>query len=129
MKDGTALTIASLLSIVFFTFHWADDMVRGFAPGGFSALFGVAILVVWLCGTVALAGRLSGYIIMLLGGALGVAALLLHMRGAGLVGGRIAGSSGIFFWVWTLIMLAGSSSLAGILSIRAMWRLRSGRPQ
>ena len=129
MKDRAALTIASLLAIVFFTFHWADDIVRGFAPGGVSGLFGVLILVVWLYGTVVLAGRLSGYVVVFLGSALGLTALILHMRGAGLVGGRIAGSSGIFFWVWTLIMVALCSTFAGILSIRAMWHLRSRRPQ
>ena len=38
MKHSVMLTIASLLSILFFTFHLADDIVRGFEPGGLSNL-------------------------------------------------------------------------------------------
>lgn len=124
MKDQTPLTVSSLLSILFFTFHWADDIVRGFAPGDFSGLWGVLILVVWLYGTLVLAERLSGNVIMLLGALCGLTALLLHMRGAGLVGGRIAHSNGILFWVWTLLALGGTSALALILSMRGLWHLR-----
>jgi hypothetical protein len=54
----------------------------------------VLILVVWLYGTLALAERRSGYIIMLLGAILGTLVAVAHMRGAGLVGGRIANSPG-----------------------------------
>ena len=36
MKHNVILTITSLLSILFVTFHLADDIVRGFEPGGFS---------------------------------------------------------------------------------------------
>src|SRR2546421_5141182 len=98
MKPSVMLTITSLLSILLFTFHWADDIVRGFSPGGISGLSGVLILVVWLYATLVLAERRSGYIIMLLGSMGGLGVLVLHMRGVGLVGGRIANSSGAFFW-------------------------------
>jgi len=74
-----------------------------------------------------LAERRSGYIIMLLGSILGVGVLVLHMTGAGIVGRRIANTSGIFFWVWTLIVLGVSSALSGILSARALWSLQWGR--
>ena len=33
MKSNVMLTIASLLSILFFTFHLADDIARGMEPG------------------------------------------------------------------------------------------------
>ena len=59
MKHKVTLTITSLLSMLFFVFHWADDMVRGFAPGGVSSLGGVLILVVWLHGTLVLADRVG----------------------------------------------------------------------
>ena len=106
MKDKATLSITSLLSIVFMTFHWADDIVRGMSPGGVSGLGGVLILIVWLYGTLVLGERRSGYVIMLLGSIGGLGVLVIHMRGAGLVGGRIANSSGVFFWVWTLIASA-----------------------
>jgi hypothetical protein len=63
------------------------------------------ILAVWLYGTLVLAERRSGYVIVLLGSILGSGVPVIHMMGAGLVGGRIANSSGVFFWVWTLIAL------------------------
>jgi hypothetical protein len=127
MKHKVTLTITSLLSMLFFVFHWADDMVRGFAPGGVSSLGGVLILVVWLHGTLVLADRRSGHVIMLLGslGALGI--LVLHMSGAGLVGGRIANSSGIFFWVWTLLALGVTGAFSAILSTLGLWSLRRGQ--
>lgn len=121
MKNRPALITTSLLSILLFSIHWANDMVYGFAPGGLSGLFGIAILAVWLYGTLALADRLSGCIIMMLGGMLGVTALILHMRGAGIVGGRIANSSGELFWAWTLLALGGTSAVTALLAVRAMW--------
>ena len=127
MKHGDTLRITSLLSVLFFTFHWTDDIVRGISPGGVSGLFGVLILVVWLCGTLVLAERRSGYIIMLLGSMGGLGVLVLHMRGAGLVGGRIANSSGVFFWVWTLIALGVTATFSVILSARGLWRVQWGQ--
>ena len=50
------------------------------------------------------------------------------MRGAGLVGGRIVGSSGIFFWVWTFIALGVTAVFSLILSARGLWSLRRGQP-
>ena len=57
------LTIASLLSILFFTFHLADDIVRGIEPGQLSNLAAVATFVFWMYGTLVLSERRSGYII------------------------------------------------------------------
>jgi hypothetical protein len=129
MKHNVMLTITSLLSILFFTFHQADDIVRGFEPGGFKNLSGVLILVVWLFATLVLAGRRSGYIIILLGSLLGLLLPLAHMRGAGLVGGRIVNSSGIFFWVWTLYALGVTALFSVLLSVRGLWSLPWRRPR
>lgn len=126
MQHKITLTITSLLSILLFALHWVDEIARGLEPGGVSGLVGVLILVVWLYGTLALGERRSGHIIMLLGsiGALGV--LVLHMRGSGLVGRRIVNTSGVFFWVWTLIALGVVGTFSGILSAHGLWRLRRG---
>src|SRR5215216_3922641 len=88
MKRSVMLTITSLLSILLMTFHLSDDIVRGFEPGGPRIITGVLMLVVWLYGTTVLAERRSGYIIILLGSILGSGVPVLHMMGAGLVGGR-----------------------------------------
>jgi hypothetical protein len=127
MKRSVMLTITSLLSILFFTFHLSDDIVRGFEPGGVKNITGVLIMVVWLYGTLVLAERRSGYIIILLGSILGSGVPVVHMIGKGLVGGRIANSNGIFFWVWTLITLQVTAIFSLILSARGLWSLRRGR--
>src|SRR5215470_10955053 len=96
MKHNVMLTIASLLSILFMTFHLTDDIIRGMASGQVSNLFGVLILVVWL----------------------------IHMMGKGVgVGGNIAKSSGAFFFVWTLIALGVTALFSVILSARGLWTL------
>ncbi len=111
------------MSILFFTIHLSDDIARGFEPGGFKQTSGLAILVVYLFGTLVLAGRRSGYIIILLGSLLASLMPLAHMRGAGLVGGRIVGSSGVLFWVWTLMALGVTAPFSVILSARGLWNL------
>jgi hypothetical protein len=123
MKHSHMLTIASLLSIILLTFHLADDVVRGMEPGGVKNLIGVLILVVWLYGTLVLAERRSGHIIILLGSILASIVPVIHMMGAGLVGGKIADSSGVFFWVWTLIALGVTATFSVILSARGLWSL------
>jgi hypothetical protein len=123
MKDNIELTITSLLSILFLTFHLSEDIVRGFEPGGVRNVTGALIAVVWLYGTLMLAGRRSGYIIILLGSILGSGVPVIHMMGAGLVGGRIASSGGKLFWVWTLITLQVTAIFSLILSVRGLWSL------
>ena len=98
MKPNVMLTIASLLSILFFRFHLTDDIVRGTEPGTLSNLIAVPILVIWLYGTLVLAERRLGYVIILLGSLLGLLVPVIHMKGAG-VGGAIAKSSGGFFFI------------------------------
>ena len=122
MRPAVTLTLSSLLSMVLFSFHWADEISRGMESGQMDSIGGIVILVVWLVGTVVLAERRSGYVITLLGGILGVGVLILHMQGAGLVSRRIADTPGIFFWVWTLITLGVTSALSLILSVLGLWR-------
>jgi len=129
MKHQVALTITSLLSILFMSLHWADDVVRGMSPGGFSAVVGLLILVVQLYATLVLAERRSGLVIILLASLLGSGVPVIHMTGAGLVGGRITNSSGVFFWVWTLIALGVTAMFSVILAARALWNLRRGQPK
>jgi hypothetical protein len=122
-RNNVMLTITSLLSILFMTFHLSDDIRRGFEPGGVRNVSGVLMMVVWLYGTLILAERRSGYIIILLGSILGSGVPVVHMIGKGLVGGRIPNSSGIFFWVWTLITLQVTAIFSLILSVRGLWSL------
>ncbi len=130
MKHSVMLTIASLLSILFFTFHLTDDIVRGMEPGGVSNLTAVPILVVWLYGTLVLAERRSGYIIVLLASLLGLGVPVIHFMGKGVgVGGNIGKSSGAFFFVWTLIAMGVTALFSVILSVRGLWSLPWRRPR
>ena len=128
MKHTVMLTVASLLSIILLTFHLSDDIIRGMEKGGTSNLVAVPILVVWLYGTLVLAERRSGYIIILLGSLLASGMPVIHMKGAG-VGGAIAKSSGAFFFVWTLLALGVTGLFSIILSVRGLWSLQRGHPQ
>src|SRR2546430_9840869 len=125
MKHTVTLTVASLLSILFFTFHLADDMVRGYEPGQLSNLAAVPIFVFWMYGTLVLAERRSGYIITLLGGLFSLVVPLAHMRGKSVgVTSRIANSSGHFFFVWTLIAIGVTGLFSVILSAQGLWNLK-----
>jgi len=119
MKYSVVLMVASLLSILFVTLHTADDIVRGMEPGTLFDLIVVPILVVWLYGTLVLAERRSGYIIVLLGSLVGCLVPVIHMKGAG-VGGAIAKSSGGFFFIWTLLALGVTALFSVILSVRGL---------
>jgi hypothetical protein len=128
MKHNAMLTIASLLSILFVTLHLADDIIRGMEKGGVSTLVAVPILVVWLYGTLVLAERRSGYVIIFLGSLLGLVVPVIHMMGKGVgVGSNIANSSGAFFYVWTLFALGVTALFSVILSVRALWSPQWGQ--
>ena len=127
MKYKLTLTITSLLSTALFALHWVDEISRGLEPGTLQGAGGIAILVVLLCGPLLLAERRSGYILMLVGGIFGLGVVLLHMSGRGMVGGRIANTSGMFFWVLTLIALSATSSMSAILAALGLWQSRRAR--
>ncbi len=126
MKRSVMLTITSLLSILFFILHLADDIVRGFEPGDLSNYPGILILAVWLYASLVLAERRSGYVILFLASLLGSGVPVLHMKGAG-VGGKIATSSGGLLFIWTLLALGVTSLLSLILAARGLWSLRRGQ--
>ncbi len=127
MKHQLTLTITSLLSILLFSLHWADEVARGLESATISAVGGLLILAVWLSVTLVFAERRLGLIIILLGSILASGVPVLHMQGRGLVLGRYANTSAMFFWVWTNIALGASGMLSLVLSVRALWTLRSLR--
>jgi hypothetical protein len=125
MKNSVMLTITSLILVLFLTFHLADDIRRGFEPGGLSNLVGtVLITVVWLYGILVLAERRSGYIIMLLLSLFSLVVPYVHMKGRGVgVTSKIANFSGHFFFVWTLLAIGVLGLFSAILAARGLWSL------
>ena len=122
MKQSLLLTVTSLVSLLFLSFHHADDVVRGFAPVKFSNLIVIVFMVIWLyVTTLVYAERRAGYILILVLSLLASGVPVIHMTRAGLSGGRLANSPGHFFFVWTLIMIGATTLFSVLLATRALW--------
>jgi hypothetical protein len=133
MKNTLTLTITSLLSILFMTFHLTQDTLHakvGNPEAGGSTLVAVPILVIWLYGTLMLAERRSGYVIMLLGSILAMGMPVFHVIGPrGIFSGEMAKYSGAFLFFWTFFVLGVTGMFSLILSLRGLWSLRRGQPR
>lgn len=116
------LTVASLLSIVLLPLHIGGDIVRGFDAGGPGLLIAVLILLVLACGTLLLAERPSGHVIMFLGGLAALGMPLIH-RNNGFTA-AVARSPGGLLFIWTLMALGVTGGLAMILAARGLWSMR-----
>ncbi len=127
MKNNLTLTITSLLTILFLTFHLSDEITRGMEPGRLNMVIPVLILGGWVYAALVLNGRRSGYIILLLGAIIGIGIPILHMSGVGLVSSRIANSRAAFFWVWQNFTLGVISVCSFILALRGLWNLRRAK--
>jgi hypothetical protein len=125
MKRSVMLTIASLLSILLLMLHVTDDIVRGMDKAGPANLIAIAILVVWLYGTLVLTERRPGYIITLIGGIIATGMPVIHLRGTGIV--NVVKSSGGFFFLWTLFALGVLGIFSIILSVRGLWNPQWGQ--
>ena len=131
MKNSVMSTIASLLLLLFLTFHLAGDIVYGWEPGGLANLIVVVLIsVVWLYGTLVLAERRSGYIIKLLLSLFSLVVPYVHMKGKGVgVTSRLGGTSGHLFFVWTLLAIGVLGLFSAILAARGLWSLPWRRSQ
>ena len=122
MKPNT-LSIASLLTIVLLPFHVGGDIALGFDRGGSGLLFVVVpVLLLLACGALLLAERISGHVIMFLGGLAALGMPIIH-RNNGFTA-TVARSPGGLFFIWTLVALGVIGGLAMILAARGLWRLR-----
>lgn len=127
MKHQRSLTITSLLSIVLISLHFTDDIVRGLDAAGPQNLTAIAVVLVWLIGTVLLSRRLAGYIIMLLGGILAAGMPVLHFRGARFP--EIVAGPGGFFFFWVLLALGVTGTFSVLLAVLEIWKFRrANRP-
>ncbi|HEU6451344.1 MAG TPA: hypothetical protein VFT57_07970 [Gemmatimonadaceae bacterium] len=122
MKPGVMLTVTSLISILLLSLHIAEDIVLGFSGGGLENLVGIAILVVYLCGTLLLGDRRTGLVIILLGSLIAAGMPVIHMSGAGV---GVKRSAGAFFFIWTLYALGVTGVFGVILSVRALLSARA----
>jgi hypothetical protein len=118
------LTVTSLLSILLFSLHVTDDIVRGLDRAGPQNVFGMLILVVWVYAALVLVERRSGLIIVLLGGILTAGVPVVHLRGAFVTSRAFAQSPGAFFFIWTLWALSVTGALSVILAVRGLRSLQ-----
>jgi hypothetical protein len=124
VKPNVTLTILSLLSITLMTIHLTDDILCNLSSSGLANLFAVFIFAAWLYGTLVLADRRTGQVIMLLGSLFGLVAPVVHMKGVGgLIGAEIGTCSSTFRFVWTLIALGVTAMVSAAISARALWSL------
>jgi len=123
MKQLDLLSWTSVLSVILLALHISQDIVFGFDRAGLNHLTGVAILLVVLCGAVLLRERLLGKVIMLLGGAMALGMLPLHMRNG--MHPEFLEKSGALFFVWNLYVLGVLGAFTVILAVLALRGRRS----
>jgi hypothetical protein len=122
MKHNVMLIVASLLSLLLTIIHLTQDVMLQ-AEGAVKYPIPVVVFAVWLYGTLMLSDRIWGYIIMLFGGLIGAAMIILHSKG-----GVVISNSHGFFFVWTLFALSTTGWFTLILSAREIWTtIRSRR--
>jgi hypothetical protein len=130
MKHNTMLTIASLLTIVLLIFHMTDDFLRegGLAVRGTGNLVVIPVLAFLLYGTLVLAERRSGYIIMFIVGLAGLGMPVIHMALArNVIANDLARARGDYLFVWTLLALGVTGLFSLILAVRCLWNPQWGQ--
>ena len=114
MKHNNVLTVASLLTLLFLTFHLTHDVIRQ-AEGSVLYPIPVVVFALWLYGTLMLSERVWGYVIMFFGGLFGAGMMVAHSQGF------VVGKAGGFFFVWTLFALSTTGWVTMILSVQGLW--------
>lgn len=132
MKPHLLLVIGSLLSILLLMLHFADDILRegGIAVNGGPDLIAIVILGILLYGTLMLAQRRSGYIIMLIGSLFAMGMPVLHMMLAtNVIPNEVARARGDFFFVSTLLALGVLGLFSFVLSVRGLGKREWDQPR
>ena len=122
MKRNLPLTITCLLSILFLSFHLTDDALGPKLSGAWESgpgnMVAIVILFVFLFGTMALARRRSGYVIMLIGSLFAAVMPVLHLR----AGVDWSTKDRAWFFLWTLIVLGVLGLFGLVLSAVGLWK-------
>ena len=123
MKHDTTLTVTSLLAVLLFTLHLASDVVLGKDEFDRGMWIGVLLLAAWLYGAVALRGRVSGYVVLMLFSLLGMAVVALHTPAAGM-SAEFVRSPGAYLFIWTLLALGATAAVSFVLCVQGLWSRR-----
>ena len=125
LNRSKLLVVTSLLSLILFTVHVADDMVRGIDRLGPQNAFGELIMATWLYGTLVVGEKLSGRIVILIISVMSAILPILHLRGSGL--DEMARSPGAFRFIWTLFAIGATGTFGTMLSVREFLSMRRGK--
>ena len=118
VKQNDLLSVTSILSVLLLALHISQDIVFGLDRAGLNHLVGVAMLLVVVCGALLLRERLSGTVIMLLGGVMAAGMLPLHMRNG--LRPEFLEKSGALLFIWTLYVLGVTGAFSVILAVQAL---------
>lgn len=119
MSHHRLLTLLSLLAMVLVMVHGADDFILGFDRAMIQNWYLLSIWVVWSCGVALWRDRVSGRIILLLGGIAAVAVPVIHLNGRG-YGDAFVHSGAAIRFIVTLYALGTIGPMMIILSVREM---------
>jgi hypothetical protein len=129
VKQSTLLTVTSLLTILFLTIHLTSDFLHDVGELSLPlVLIAALILTVLLWGTLVLAERRTGHVIMLLGSLFALGMPVIHLKRATGVADALARPDA-FFFVWILLALGVTGLFAAVLSVRGLLNLQRGRPR
>ena len=114
MKRNVVLTVMSLLTLLLLIVHITQDFIH--QPDG-TNLYPIPVIIfaVWLYATLMLSDKVSGLIIMFVGGLFGAGMIIAHSRGF------VVGNARGFFFVFTLFALSTTGWVTMILAVRSLW--------
>jgi hypothetical protein len=129
VKQSTLLTVTSLFTILFLTIHLTSDFLHDAGELSLQwVLIAALILTVLLWGTLVLAERRTGHVIMLLGSLFALGMPVIHLKRATGVADALARPDASFF-VWILLALGVTGLFSALLSVRGLVNLQRGRPR
>ena len=125
MKPDKLAIFIPVLIIFLLVTHLSQDIIYGYEPPKVTTLYALPVAALWLYAALALAGRGSGYILLIIGSLVAAIVPIIHMSGGG-VRQEVVQSNGGFFFIWTLIAIATTASFSALLAIHGLWSLMRG---
>jgi hypothetical protein len=128
MKQSTLLTVTSLLSILFLTIHLTSDFLHDASELSLQGvLISALILTVLLWGSLVLAERRTGHVIMLLGSLFALLMPVIHLKRQQAC--RRPRQTRRVVLRLTLLALGVTGLFSAVLSVRGLVNLQRGRPR
>ena len=120
MNARAWLTLTSVVGVLLFIVHWAQDVAFGIDRVGVQSYGGVAICVFWLSSATILREYRAGKVVLLLFSLLAAAMPVLHLKGTRIA--VIAQGEGGLAYLVVLFTLAVAAAYSAILAVRELRR-------